>query len=195
MGGAEVQLKEQDNIVITVMGGTEIQMPTLAEKIVTWRRIKREHGANFESAIRHTHVITFMGATVMKMPTIGKEIEELFQLRESGMMSTDELAQLWYEILERNDIDVIENLTVMAGAGEEFPDEDEEIAAIDRLVIIGILSGEEAQELKDAIESENFSGFKSTTIQNKIRNLLMPPGLYSLSTSRNNTLLKSNQLE
>jgi hypothetical protein len=194
MGGSEVRLKEQDNIVITVMGGTEIQMPTLAEKIMTWRRTKKERGKDLENALRHTNVITFMGGTVTKIPTIGREIEELFHLRESGMMSNDELTQLWYEVLER-DFDVIENITVMGGSGEEIPEEEEEIVAIDRLILIGILSGDEAQELKDAIESENFSGFKSEMVQNKIRNLLLPPSLYSLSSSRNNPLLKSNQLE
>ncbi len=32
MGGSQIRLKEQDNIVVTVWGGTEILMPTLAEK-------------------------------------------------------------------------------------------------------------------------------------------------------------------
>jgi hypothetical protein len=193
MGGAEVRLREQDNIVITVMGGTEIKMPTLAEKIITWRRLRKEHGANLENAARHTHVITFIGGTITKIPTLGREIEELFQLRESGMMSNDELSELWYEVLEGS-IDVIENLTIMGGAGDETPNKKEEIAAIDRLILTGILSGEEAQELKNAIESKNFIGFKSEIIQKKIRNLLLPPGLYTLSTSRN-PLSKSNQLE
>jgi hypothetical protein len=195
MAGAEVRLKEQDNIVITVMGGTEIVMPTLAEKIIYLRRMKKEHGANLENAIRRTNVITLMGATVTKMPTIGKEIEELLNLRESGMMSNEELTQLWCEALEKDDMDVIENITVMGGAGDEMPDEKTEMLAIDRLVLRGVLSGTEAEEIKEAIDSGDFSGFKSPVLQDKIRSLLLPQPLYSLSSSQKNLVLKSHQTE
>jgi hypothetical protein len=195
MGGAEVRLKEQDNIVITVMGGTEIVMPTLAEKIVYLRRMKKEHGTNLEHAIRRTNVITLMGATVTKIPTIGREIEELLNLRESGMMSNEELSQLWCEALEKDDLDVIENITVMGGAGDEMPDEKTEMLAIDRLVLRGVLSGTEAEEIKEAIDSGDFSGFKTPVLQDKIRNLLLPSPMYSLSSSQKNLVLKSHQTE
>ncbi len=195
MGGSEVRLKEQDNIVITVMGDTEILMPTLAEKIIFLKRIKKEQGSDLENVSRRTNVITLMGATLTKMPTIGREIEELFNLRESEMMSDEELIQLWREVLEKDDFDVIENITIMGGAGDEMPGKKEEMASLNRLVLRGILSGEEAESMKEAIESKNFSGLKSQSFQDKIRNLLIPEPLYTLSSSRNHPALKSHQTE
>jgi hypothetical protein len=185
MGGSEVRLKEQDNIVITLMGGTEILMPTIAEKILYVRRMKREHGSKLELATRRTNVITLMGATVTKVPTLGQEIEELMQLRESGMMSNEELMKLWHEVLEKDDLDVIEHLTIMGGSGEESPDEKEEVAALERLIFIGFLSTDEVKELKEMIMNENFSTTKSGHVLEKIRGLLLPSPLYSVSSKRN----------
>ena len=177
------------------MGGTEILLPTLAEKIIYWRRMKKEHGDDLKNVRRQTNVITWMGATITKIPAIGKEIEELFNLRESGMMTNEELYELWCEVLEMENFDVIENITIMGGAGDEMPGEEEEMAAIDRLVLRGILSGEEAEDIKEAIDSNDYSGLKSRTIQDKIRNLLIPPALYTLSSTHNNPALKSHQTE
>ncbi len=193
MGGSEVRLKEQDNIVVTVMGGTEILMPTLAEKMVYLRRMKREYGSELESASRRTNVITLMGATVGMIPTMGREIEELIQLRESGMMSNEELVQLWHEVLEKGDLDVIEYVTIMGGAGEERPGKKAETAALDRLVLRGILSGDEAEEVKQMLMSKDFSGMKSGPVQEKLRTLLFPSGLYSVSSKR--SALPSNLTE
>src|SRR5262245_14601214 len=184
MGGAEVKLKEQDNTVITLMGGTEILMPTIAEKILFLRRMKREHGSKLESAIRRTSVSTLMGETVTKVPTLGQEVEELIQLRESGMMSNEELMKLWHEVLERDDLDVIEHLTIMGSSGEESPDEKEQVNALERLVFIGFLSADEVKELKEMVVNENFSTTKSGHALEKIRGLLLPPPLYSVSSKR-----------
>jgi hypothetical protein len=63
MAGAEVGLKEADNIVITVCGGTEILLPTLAEKINRLHRVKSE-GRTTAAVTRRTNVITFQGATI-----------------------------------------------------------------------------------------------------------------------------------
>jgi hypothetical protein len=196
MGGAEVRLKEEDNIVITVMGATEILTPTIAEKIIYMRRMKKDRSKYPDNATRRTNVITLMGATVTKLPTIGKEIEELFDLRESGMMSNDELSELWCDVLEKDDFDVIENITIMGGAGDELPPDEEEMNAIDRLVMKGVISGDEAEEIKDAIKSQDFSGIKSKVIQDKIRYLLIPPPApYKLSSTRMNPALRSHQTE
>jgi hypothetical protein len=195
MGGASVRLLEQDNIVITVWGATEIPMPTLAEKIIYLHRMKQEHADYLENAIRRTNVITLMGATLVKVPTIGKEIEDLFNLRESRMMSNEELSELWWRALEKDNLDVIEYVTIMGGAGDEMPDKKEEIAAIAQLVLRGVLSGEEAESIKEAIKSEDYSGMKSISIQDKIRNLLIPPAPYAVSSARHNPSLKSHQTE
>lgn len=185
MGGSEVKLKELDNIVVTIMGGTEILVPTIAEKILFLKRLKREHGSELRSASRRTNVITLMGATVTKVPTLGREIEELMQLRESGVMSNEELMKLWYEVLEKDDLDIIEYVTIMGGSGEEVPDEDEEIAALERLILCGLLSPEEFDEVKKILSSENYSGPKSLPIMEKLRSLLFPQELYSVSSKRN----------
>jgi hypothetical protein len=185
MGGSEVRLKELDNIVVTVMGGTEILVPTIAEKILYLRRLKQEYGSELKSASRRTNVITLMGATVTKIPTLGREIEELVQLRESGVMSNEELMKLWFEVLEKDDLDIIEYVTIMGGSGEEVPEEDEEIAALERLVLCGLLSPEEFDEVKQILTSENYSGPKSRPIMEKLRSLLFPQQLYSVSSKRN----------
>jgi hypothetical protein len=185
MGGSEIRLKELDNIVITVMGGTDILVPTLAEKIIYLRRLKQEYGSELRSATRRTNVITLIGATVTKIPTLGREIEELMRLRESGVMSDEELMNLWYEVLEKDDLDIIEHITIMGGSEEEVPGKDEEIAALERLVLCGLLSPEEFDEIKQILTSKNYSGPKSQPIMEKLRSLLLPQQLYSVSSKRN----------
>jgi hypothetical protein len=108
-GGAEVRPKDPDNIVVTVWGGTEILLPTLAEKIVRLKKAKTDYGEITDSVIRRTNVITLMGGTVYKAPTLAKEIEQMKQLKDSGGISDTEMIQLWQEAIRREDLDVFES--------------------------------------------------------------------------------------
>lgn len=174
MGGAEVRLKEADNIVITLWGGTDILLPTLAEKIKRLHRVKSE-GRTTDAVTRRTNVITFQGATIFKLPTLGKEVEELMQLRDASNLSQAELMRLWEEVIRIDDFDVLETFTVMGGAGEEKPSKKEELNDLERLTLKGLLSVDDYQDLKKSIQGQDIGPMRNEFIQEKLRSLLLPP--------------------
>jgi hypothetical protein len=173
MGGADVRLKEPDNIVVTFWGGTEIKLPTLAEKIIRIGKAKQE-GRELNDAIRRTNVITVMGGTSFKLPTIAQEVEEMFQLRDSAVFTAEELDELWQETIRQDTIDILETFTVMGGAGEELPSRKEEVAAFERLLMKGILLPEELADLKSLLQSASSAPVRALQVQEKLRSLLLP---------------------
>ncbi len=184
-GGADVRPRDPDNIVVTVWGGTEILLPTLAEKIVRLKKAKADYGEITDSVIRRTNVITLMGGTVYKFPTLAKEIEQMKQLKDSGSISEAEMYQLWQEAIQREDLDVFESLTIMGGAGEERPGKKEELKDLDRIAARGIISGQEHQEFRDLLEMK--SSLSNHELQQKLSNMIQPsqqfPSLKSTKAS------------
>src|SRR5687767_5093083 len=139
-GGAEVRPKDPDNIVVTVWGGTDILLPTLAEKILRLKKAAQDDDDLPDAAIRRTNVITLMGGTIYKTPTHAREIEQMRHLRDSGSISEQELSQFWEEVIRRDDLDHFESLTVMGGAGYEAPSRKEELKDLDRIASRGIIT-------------------------------------------------------
>lgn len=174
MAGSQVRLKEEDNVIITVWGGTDVLMPTLAEKIMRLREAKRESKTvSSDNLARRTNVITFQGATVFQLPTFAREIEEMIQLRECGMMPDQELLELWQEAASREDFDILDTLTVMAGATEERPSRKQEIEGLHRLVLKGIITSEEYRELKQFIEAKGDADLR-VELQERLRQRIVP---------------------
>jgi hypothetical protein len=181
-GGAEVRPKDPDNIVVTVWGGTDILLPTLAEKIVRLKKAKVDYGEITDSVIRRTNVITLMGGTVYKAPTLAKEIEQMKQLKDSGSISEAEMIQLWQEAIRREDLDVFESLTIMGGCGDEPPNRKEELKDLDRIAARGIISAAERTELRALLEKNLHAG--SEELQEKLLRMVQPsPPLSSLKSS------------
>lgn len=171
MGGARVRLTEPDNLIITVWGGTEILLPTLAEKMLRLRKARAEDLPD-EYLIRRANVITFQAGTVFKRPTLAREIEEMTRLRE--VLSEQEARALWQEAIQTDDLDQFEMLTIMGGSGDDPPSVKEEIKDLERLVVKGYLTKEEVEELRSAIKGQAFSASRTELVQEKIRNLLLP---------------------
>lgn len=90
--GSAVRLQEASNFIVTIMGGTEILLLTLAEKILYLKKAQAEWGSVADVPARRVTVITIMGATELKRPTIAQEIEDMVKLRQSGILSETELA-------------------------------------------------------------------------------------------------------
>jgi hypothetical protein len=187
MGGAEVRVKEPDNLVITFCGGTEILMPTIAEKIIYLNRMKNR--SDSDEKIRRTHVITMMGATVLKFPTLGREIKEMIELRESGMFTDEQLADLWREVLQMDDLDTFEFFTLMGGAGDEYPNKGEDVAALKKLLIMGIINQDELNQFEAMIRGKDYS-FRELPALDKFREILLPPR--SLEKPSANRILLAN---
>jgi hypothetical protein len=188
MAGARVRLTEPDNLVITVWGGTEILLPTLAEKML---RIKKARTQDFpeDYLIRRAHVITFQGGTAFKLPTLAREIEEMLKLRE--VLSEEEAYSLWQEAAQTDDLDQFEMFTVMAGAAEEAPSVKEEMKELERLVLKGLLSKEEVEALRATMKGDPSAATRTDLVREKIKNLLMPasvpissPSMYPTISSK-----------
>lgn len=179
MGGSQVRLKEQDNIVVTFLGGTAILHPTLAEKIVRLKKAKDQHGEINDSVVRRTNVITVMGGTVMKSPTLAGEIEKMVHLRDSGLVSEDELLELWREAIKRDDLDVIETLTFMGGTSEAKPSKKEELDSLKHIAGRGLISSEELEDLKQMLSG---GSLKPIAVQERLRSLMMPRAVLQQSS-------------
>lgn len=191
MGGSEVRLKEQDNIVVTIWGGTEILLPTLAEKIIRVKKAKDQYGEINDSVVRRTNVITLMGGTVMKSPTLASEIEEMVNLRDSGMVSEGELLDLWREVIKRDDLDILETLSIMGGTGEEKPSKKEEMDSLKRIAGRGLISSEELEDLKEMLSS---GSSKTVAVQERLRSLVLPRAV-SQQSLETRTAFSSNPLD
>lgn len=189
-GGAEVRPKDPDNIVVTVWGGTEILLPTLAEKILRLKKAKTDYGEITDSVIRRTNVITLMGGTVYKAPTLAREIEQMKQLKDSGSISDAEMIQLWQEAIRREDLDVFESLTIMGGCGDEPPTKKEELKDLDRIVARAIISPAEHAEFRQLLEKKQ--GISHEDLQQKLLRLTQP---FPEFTSAKNSKVSSALLE
>ena len=178
--GAEVRPREQDNVVITMWGGTEIILPTIAEKMMRIKKIKAEYGEINDSVIRRTNVITIMAGTVMKTPTLAKELEGMIQLRSSGAISAAEWNSIFHEALRRDDLDQFEALTLWGGFDEERPNLKEELKDLRMLASRGLISASEADELEKMLRVEP----STHQIQQKVNDLLLrSPETSSLAAS------------
>ena len=171
-GGAEVQPKDNDNIVVTVWGGTDILMPTLAEKMIRLKKAKEESGEITDSVVRRTNVITLMAGTIYKTPTLAKEIEQMRQLKDSGSLTDQEMLQLWQDAIRRDDLDIFESLTIMGGVEEGHPSRKEELKDLDRITARGVISNQERDEIRMLIEKRPEAG--NDVIQEKILRLIQP---------------------
>ncbi|MCI0417091.1 hypothetical protein L0222_30340 [bacterium] len=191
-GGAEVRPKDPDNIVVTVWGGTDILLPTLAEKIVRLKKARTDYGEITDSVIRRTNVITLMGGTIYKAPTLAKEIEQMKQLKDSGSISEGEMFQLWQEAIRREDMDVFESLTIMGGCGDEGPDKKEELKDLARIAARGVISAGEYQEFRDLLEKKN--SVAGEDLQQKLLRMLQP-SQQEFPSLKNSTKASSALLE
>lgn len=172
-GGSEVRLKEEDNIVVTIWGGTAIFLPTIAEKMM---RIKKHDASPSSYPLeRRANIITFMGGTDYCKPTIAREIEEMVQLRDSNAISGEELLHYWRRAMEEQDLEIFDTITIMGGAGEQKPGRKEELKAMERLCLKGVVSSEELKVFESMLHGE-FSE-KSGFLQTKLRELLQPPAI------------------
>ena len=171
-GGAVVRPKDSDNIVVTVWGGTDILLPTLAEKIVRLKKARQDYGEITDAVIRRTNVITVMGGTVYKAPTLAKEIEQMKELKDSGSISEQEIFHLWQEAIRCEDMDVFESLTIMGGAGEEAPERKEELKDLDRITARGVITPQERDGFRALLDQNHTAG--SEEVQQKLLGLVQP---------------------
>jgi hypothetical protein len=175
MGGSEIRLRDDSNFIITIMGGTDILLSTMAEKILRLKKAQAEWSSGGSAAVRRTTVITFMGGTALKVPTIAQEIEEMMKLRESGAISEGELLRLWQEVIRSGELDVIDTYTLMGGTGEERPSTRKELRDLGRIAAKGLLSPAEFQEMQAMLKGEWSPQMRMSLLQQKIRTLLLPP--------------------
>ena len=157
-------------MIVTVWGGAEVSLPTLAEKMI---RAKKHEKAPDAYPLEHrANVITFMGGTVWQKPTVASEIEEMLRLKSSGLISDEEMLHLWQVVTEEGEMDIFETITFMGGAGEDKPSRRVEVKAMENICMKGMISKEELEEFQNMIQGE----FSANTgfLQEKLRQLMLP---------------------
>jgi hypothetical protein len=171
MGGSEIRLWDEDNVIVTISGSTEVLLPTVAEKMV--RIKKNERDPSSFPLERRVKAISLMGAIDWKRPTIAREIEEMFQLKGSGLIAGEELVRLWKRVTEEGDMDIFETITFMGWSGEDKPGRKEEIKAMEGLCLKGLISSEELDDFRKMIDG-NFSDRRVRFLQEKLSELMLP---------------------
>ncbi len=171
-GGAEVRPRDPDNVVVTVWGGTEILLPTLAEKMLRIKKVKTDTGEITDAVIRRTNVITLMGGTTYRKPTLAREIEEMKEIKESRSIPESEMIDLWQEVLRREDMDLFESLTIMGGCGDDVPGLKVQLKDLNRIASRGIISSDEKKELRALLEGTDTA--RPDAVQEKLRSMLLP---------------------
>jgi hypothetical protein len=175
MGASDVRLQDDSNFIITIMGGASILLPTVAEKIRRLKKGQGEWGARTGGVVQRTTIVTLMGGTVLEKPTLAREIEEMAQLRQSGLVSDAELQQLWREVIEQEDRHVIDTYTLMGVTGDDEPSLKDEIKALRQIAARGIISAEECEQLSELLRGKPAPHVRYHLLQQRIHALLSPP--------------------
>lgn len=175
MGASEIRLEDDSNFIITIMGGTGILLPTIAERIRRLKRQQSQWNAHASDRERRTTIVTLMGGTVFQRPTIAREIEEMINLRQSGLVSEGELVHLWRQALQEQDRHLIDTYTVMGATNDEAPSTKDEIKALRQIAARGLISVEECEQLSDLLSGKPGSQARYHLLQQRLGALLSPP--------------------
>lgn len=162
MGASEFRLEDDSNFIITIMGGADILLPTVAERI---RRLKKQQSGWHGDAggARRTTIVTLMGGTTFQKPTIAREIQEMINLRQSGLVSDAELQHLWRRALQEEDRHRSDTYTFTGLTGDEEPSTEEEISALRQIAARGLISVEECEQLSELIRSQPYHTFDTSS--------------------------------
>lgn len=175
MGASEIRLEDDSNVIITIMGGTSVLLPTIAERIRRLKRQQSQWNAHVSSRERRTTIVTLMGGTVFQRPTIAREIEEMINLRHSGLVSEGELLHLWRQALQEEDRHLIDAYTVMGATHDEDPSTNDEIKALRQIAARGLISVEECEQLSDLLRGKPGSHVRYHLLQQRLGAFLSPP--------------------
>lgn len=173
-GFSQVRITEADNTTFTMWGATHIMLPTLAEKIRYIKSVLDQYGKVSDFNLRHTQVISFMGGGAVVEPTIAREIEEMVQLRESGLLSANEFQELWKEAITHSDIDVIDKVSIFGGCGEVIQPRKAEVHDLERIAAKGIISHDELDEMTQILKGKPSASARRNFLQEKLRSIFFP---------------------
>ncbi len=124
-GGYEGRLQPGKRLIITMFGGADLRVPTLARRLLSMRRRQAE-GVRPHRLI----IVTLFGGTEITWPTLAEEFIELREAVSSGAIHVSEWDAMMSE-LSRLEDGAIVTLTLFGGLEETaLPSEDTEIDAL-----------------------------------------------------------------
>ncbi len=165
MSGHSGQMRPEKRIYFTLMGGCELERPTLARQIVAQRR-HREKG---RTEPLHQLFITILGATEITVPTLATEFIDLREMVNNGMMSIGDWDDAVAELSQ--DSYTVASLTLMGGFSDgAIPEENAEIDSLALQRHLGNISESAGQVLQLGI------GQRDSERRETIRRAMMVEG-------------------
>lgn len=125
MGGQGGLLRPEKRFFLTLMGGCELQVPTVARQILAARR----RPESVPRPPRTQYFVTIMGATEIKLPTLAAEYVDLRELLGSGALTMSDWDRGLADVVQTEHH--IASFTLMGGFEDSvLPAEDEEIESL-----------------------------------------------------------------
>ncbi len=128
MSGHEGRLRAEKKLYITLMGGTELNRPTLAKQILMQRQQEKDVREGKPAGQRH-FFLTIMGATEILLPTLAEEFIDMHETFRTGILAVEEWDRC-VALLGKSDYGIA-SFTLMGGFSETtLPAEEKEIETL-----------------------------------------------------------------
>lgn len=121
-GGHEGMINSDNRLYVTLFGGSELRVPTVARQIIEARREGRT-----DKSSHRCYFITIFGGTALRAPTLAEEYLELSEALRSGMITLQDWDLAVGRLGARESIRY-GSFTFCGGfEGNELPSDDEEL--------------------------------------------------------------------
>lgn len=151
--GSQAQLPPGDFTSVTIFAGTELKLPTLAQKIM-YRKMRADYKPGFWERVTGSGrglIFTLFGGTELKPPTVMEEYSAMRSLITSGAVTPAEVPALVEQINSRVGGDEWVTLTLFAGCVQEPNEREDELAAINSGARSGMISEQQRVTLSELV--------------------------------------------
>jgi len=153
-GGTEGVLPVSDFVSLTFFGGTELKRPTLAQRMLRLRDLRRQAPSAWRRIFQFDKnvIVTIFGSTEIYAPTVMDEYADLRRVIASGVLAPDEGRQLLAELADRGGAhDLFSAITLFGGCSVETPKPAEERKALESGRQAGLIGDREHAVLDQVI--------------------------------------------
>jgi hypothetical protein len=153
-GGTEGVLPVSDFVSLTLFGGTELRRPTLAQRMLRLRDVRRQAPSVWRRLFQldKNVIVTIFGATEILAPTVMDEYADLKRITSAGVLAPEEGRHLLAELADRGGAhDLFSAITLFGGCSVETPKPAEERKALESGRHAGLIGDREHAVLDQVI--------------------------------------------
>ncbi|MCA8956396.1 MAG: hypothetical protein KDC87_10005 [Planctomycetes bacterium] len=153
-GATQTRVPPGGFTALTLFGGAEIRLPTLAERIVHRRRQRTVEPSRWDRWLGRDQgiVVTLFGGTGLIAPTLVEEYAALRNLVQSGVVPRDECRALLEDLMGSSaGSQEISRWTLFGGSSLESPSAKTETKSLQAAEQAGVITPEIRRDLAQAI--------------------------------------------